>query len=299
MANSERIWEVIKTKVSIAQITADNEDMAILLAKELDHDDWCHDAPEYQAERLEDDAPEHQAERLEDEAFCPCCKDFKHHPDPASVLPAEGRSSRSPHRFKLLCEPQHSIVLGAGALCFKLEFRAILPCAITRQTGNNPHRSREMSHVVKVQLVITDLKVFEDACKEVGITFDPIAMTWRWYGSWMNDYNGEDAAYTHGIKPERYGHADAGIVRVPGCGYDIGVYKVPNEEGKYCLIYDYYCGGHGIEKALGKALPDLNKAYGALMGQKILQKKGFQARITKERLSSGRLDVKVLAIQRY
>ena len=156
-----------------------------------------------------------------------------------------------------------------------------------------------MSHVVKVELEVRDLQALEAACASLGINFDRTAKEWRWFGSWMNDYNGEDAAFTHGIKPDRYGKADAGVIRVPGCGYDIGIYAVPGKEGTYCLIYDFYAGGHGIEKALGKALPDLNKAYGAEVFKKQMKAKGLQvAKDVRTRTANGRLDIKLEACKR-
>ena len=156
-----------------------------------------------------------------------------------------------------------------------------------------------MSHVVKVELVITDLDALEKACSALGLTYDKTENTWRWYGTWVNDYSKGDAAYVHGITPDRYGKADAGIVRVPGCGWDIGVYKVPGKENTWCLIYDFYAGGHGIEKALGKALPDLNKAYGAEVFKKQMKAKGLQvAKDVRTRTANGRLDIKLEACKR-
>lgn len=156
-----------------------------------------------------------------------------------------------------------------------------------------------MSHVVKVELEVTDLQALEAGCKALGLTLDRANLNWNWYGRWMNDYGAEDAAYVHGIKPDRYGKADTAVIRVPGAQYDIGVYKVPGQEGKYCLIYDYWNGGYGIENKLGKALPDLNKAYGAEVYKKWAKGKGLQ--VTKDsrtRTPSGRLEIKLEAIKR-
>lgn len=151
-----------------------------------------------------------------------------------------------------------------------------------------------MSHVVNIQLEIKDLDALEAACKALGLTYDRTATKWRWYGKWMNDYSGKDAAYKHGIEPSRYGKADAGVITVPGAHYDIGVYKTQNG---YALIYDNWQSGGGIEKALGAGTPDLNKQYGAQVALKRLKKMGWRA-TAKETRVNGRLDVKVHAMTR-
>jgi hypothetical protein len=151
-----------------------------------------------------------------------------------------------------------------------------------------------MSHVVNIQLEIKDLEALEAACKALGLTYDRTANKWRWYGKWMNDYSGKDAAYKHGIEPSRYGTADAGVIRVPGTSYDVGVYKT--KDG-YALIYDNWQSGGGIEKVLGVGTPDLNKQYGAQVALKRLKKMGWRA-TAKETRVNGRLDVKVHALAR-
>lgn len=56
----------------------------------------------------------------------------------------------------------------------------------------------------------------------------------------MNDYNGEDAAFSHGIKPEDYGKCSHAIVDPNSKHkYEIGLVKNPNGEG-YIPIVDFW-----------------------------------------------------------
>lgn len=150
-----------------------------------------------------------------------------------------------------------------------------------------------MSHVINIELEIKDLDALEAACKALGLTYERETTKWRWYGKWMNDYSGKNAAYKNKIDTNRYGTADAGVIKVPGATYDIGVYKVENG---YALVYDNWQHGQGIETTLGVGTPDLNKQYGAQVALKRLRKMGFRA-TAKEIRSAGRLDIKVHAIR--
>lgn len=118
-----------------------------------------------------------------------------------------------------------------------------------------------MSHVAKVELVVQNLDWLKAAWAELGGQVVNQS-AWRWYGRWVNDYSATDAAYQHGIAPEKYGHADAGmILRHPDASYDIGVYKNPKGEG-YVLVYDNFCSGRGLEVVAGVGLTKLKTEYG-------------------------------------
>ena len=135
-----------------------------------------------------------------------------------------------------------------------------------------------MSHIAKVELQVMDLAALQEAAEKLGGEYLPNEKSWRWYGRFMNDYSGQDAAYRHGIKPERYGTADAGIIRFAKATYDIGVYRVPGEDGKYCLVFDNWQNGQGLETICGKNLAGLKERYGATVSTKMLVAKGFKVR---------------------
>lgn len=110
-----------------------------------------------------------------------------------------------------------------------------------------------MSHVAVISTVFKDLECLEQAAKDCGLVFNWNQKTWKYYGSWVNDYHDADAAYKNGIKTEDYGkclHA----ISVPGNkhAYEIGIVKNPNaEEGGYKLLVDFYGGGNGLQAHIG------------------------------------------------
>ncbi len=108
-----------------------------------------------------------------------------------------------------------------------------------------------MSHVALVETKVDDLECLAKAAEACGLKFVQGQKTFKWYGRWMNDYSQDDAAYLHGIKPEDYGKCEHAIV-VPGNknAYEVGVVPNPNGEG-YVLLWDFYAGGHGLQKHLG------------------------------------------------
>lgn len=119
-----------------------------------------------------------------------------------------------------------------------------------------------MSHVVSVNVVITDLAALEAACKELSLQFMRDQKKHAWWGQWANDYSASNAAYIQsGIKPEDYGKCEHAI-KVPGSKYEIGVYKNPKGKG-FILAYDNYSTGHVISEKLGVGLEKLKQLYAA------------------------------------
>lgn len=130
-----------------------------------------------------------------------------------------------------------------------------------------------MSHVVSIKTELRDLEAVKAACKELGLTFHEGQKTIRWYGRWMNDYDGEDAAFKLGIKPEQYGNCDHAI-ELPGCRYDIGLLRNP-ATGGYKLYFDYFGEGQKIQAALGDNGQKLLQYYAANKATAEARKKGY------------------------
>ena len=131
-----------------------------------------------------------------------------------------------------------------------------------------------MSHVASVDLVCQDVDAIEVACAELSkqlgrkVTFRRGQKTWRYYGRWVNDYHGGDAAYKHGIDPKDYGKGEHAI-SIDGVEYEIGVVKNPNGPG-YVLIYDFFGPGQQLAALFGKGLERLKQEYGAQVAVKQL-----------------------------
>jgi hypothetical protein len=141
-----------------------------------------------------------------------------------------------------------------------------------------------MSHVIGITLVIKDLHALEQACKDLGLTFVRDQKTHAWFGRWVNDYSQKDAAYKNaGIKPENYGKCEHAI-KVPGSGYEIGVYNNPQGKG-FILAYDNYGTGQVILQKLGSGLEKLKQAYGVAKATIEAKAKGWI--VSKQTLASG------------
>lgn len=138
-----------------------------------------------------------------------------------------------------------------------------------------------MSHVVAhPDICFGDLDALRSACEELGLEFREGQKTWKYWGSWANDYHQADAAYKHGIKPEDYGkgvHAIA--VKGDSSAYEIGLVPSPKGDGSWMPVYDFYgSAGKKIQGKAGAKLQHLNGKYAehAIRGQ--AQKMGHAVR---------------------
>jgi len=133
-----------------------------------------------------------------------------------------------------------------------------------------------MSHVTAVETIFEDLDAAEQACKPLGLELARGQKTYKWFGSWVNDYHGDDAAYKHGIDPKDYGKCEHAI-RVKGNpdAYEVGLVKNPNGPG-YVLIYDFWAGGQGLQAAIGKDAGLLRREYALAVGMRDAARKGFR-----------------------
>lgn len=134
-----------------------------------------------------------------------------------------------------------------------------------------------MSHVATIAIEVNDLTALEEVCKENGWIFKKGQKTYKWYGRWVQDYHGTDAAYKHGIDPKNYGKCEHAITVKEGA-YEIGVVK--NSEGKYMLVWDFW--DRQIEKHCGKGCHKLYESYSKKVTTKKLKKLGFSLQSTKK-----------------
>jgi hypothetical protein len=146
-----------------------------------------------------------------------------------------------------------------------------------------------MSHVVTIELEIKDLEAAAQAAKDLGAELVRDQKTFRWYGRWMNDYSGDNAAYKQGVKPKDYGKCDH-IIRHPKCSYDIGLVKQPN--GSYRVVADEWHTG-GLVPVFGQGVEKLRQRYGVAITAKTMRKQGYL--VTEKQV--GR-DVKLVCLKR-
>ncbi len=117
-----------------------------------------------------------------------------------------------------------------------------------------------MSHVTAINIEIKDLEALKAACDELGLSFRLGQTTWKWFGTWMDDYSRSDAAYKNGYPPDLYGTGEHAI-HVLGSDYEIGVCRIP-ATGKLTLIYDFFGSGDVIARMVGKSCEKLRQVYG-------------------------------------
>jgi hypothetical protein len=96
-----------------------------------------------------------------------------------------------------------------------------------------------------MKLQDSDLPAIRAACEELGLELRENQKTWKWWGSWANDYHADNAAYRQGIKPEDYGKCEHAI-GVPGnqSAYEVGLCR--DQDGNLRLAFDFYAGGRGL-----------------------------------------------------
>lgn len=140
-----------------------------------------------------------------------------------------------------------------------------------------------MSHVASVELEVDDLASLKEAAKSMGLEFVADQKTFKWFGRFMDDYNGANAAHLHGINPKDYGkclHA----IRIPGNdkAYEIGVVKRADGKPGYQLVWDFFQGGYGLQKVIGQDGGLLKQSYAVMRAKKEMLRKGYRATTTKD-----------------
>lgn len=100
-----------------------------------------------------------------------------------------------------------------------------------------------MSHMAAVDLHVKNLQDLQQACEMLGLQLNLNQTNWRWFNSWVDDYNREDAAYKAAmIKPEEYGKCAEHVITIPGNNecYEIGVVRRRDGLPGWVLVYDFW-----------------------------------------------------------
>ncbi len=126
-----------------------------------------------------------------------------------------------------------------------------------------------MSHVAKIQIEIKDLEALRAACTRMGFEFVEAQRTYRWYGTHMGDY-----PLPEGFTADDLGHCEHAI-RVPDAGYEVGVCRRRDSRPGYTLLWDFWQGGYGLERQLGKNGQRLVQAYGVEAAKHAARRAGY------------------------
>ena len=132
-----------------------------------------------------------------------------------------------------------------------------------------------MSHISRIDLVITSLSDLDTACRALGFQFMNSQRTYRWFGRWVGD-----APMPDGITADDLGKCDHAI-RVPGCDYEIGVVQ---RGERYILLWDSWSAGGLVEK-IGPNAGILKQAYSIRRVRSEARRKGY--RIRERRMNQG------------
>jgi uncharacterized protein DUF1257 len=138
-----------------------------------------------------------------------------------------------------------------------------------------------MSHVATIDIEIRDLDALQEACGRVGLELVRDQKTYRWYGVHAGDY-----PVPAGFAVEDLGQCEH-AVRIPGDAgaYEIGVVKRRDGRPGYTLIWDFWCGGWGIEAKAGRDCNKLRQAYALVVAKRAALKQGFS--VSEQRVADG------------
>ena len=120
-----------------------------------------------------------------------------------------------------------------------------------------------MSHMEIIDLHVLDLNALATTCQKLGLVVEQDRSDWRWFGSWMNDYHAQEAAYRHGIKPDEYGKCADHVITLPGDdqAFEIGVVRCRDGRPGWMLCYDNWSGGRGMTAKIGENAAKLKQYY--------------------------------------
>lgn len=155
-----------------------------------------------------------------------------------------------------------------------------------------------MSHVADVDLTILDLDALERACAELGLELVRGQHTYKWYGTWVNDYSDpERAAAVRGFNPQDFGKCEHAIRRAghKEGDYEIGLVARPDGTPGYSVLYDNFGSGrYFATKLAGAGLPELKDEYGAQVATRYWTQKGYHVK----RQRNAQNETQIVAYQR-
>lgn len=134
-----------------------------------------------------------------------------------------------------------------------------------------------MSHVVKIELQITDLEALRVACEALGLELRHGQRTYRWYGRTEGAGHDLPAGFTEAD----LGHCDHAIaVKGQSSAYEVGIAKRRDGRPGYVMLADFV--DYRLTDKIGQGATRLKQQYGAAVSSRTLQRQGFrvQQRIT-------------------
>ena len=114
-----------------------------------------------------------------------------------------------------------------------------------------------MSHITAIEFQENwEIETLKAMCQLTGWQFNENKKNYSCYHAWVGDTPPPPGFTAHEMK-EQIGKCSHEI-KVPNADYSIGIVE---KEGKIHLLYDYWQGGYGLQKALGQSGGILKQNY--------------------------------------
>lgn len=109
------------------------------------------------------------------------------------------------------------------------------------------------------------------ACARLGLQFNEGKEDFKWFGRHVGDY-----PLPEGFTKEDMGKCNHSI-SVPGkpSAYEVGVCKARDGSGNWELLWDFWGGGYGLQKAIGDKGLDLQEEYATCHAESQLSAAGY------------------------
>lgn len=129
-----------------------------------------------------------------------------------------------------------------------------------------------MSHVVTVDVHITDLDALQAAAQQLGMEMVK-QPTYKWYGRHMSDY-----PLPEGFQPNDLGKCEYAL-KVIGASpetYEVGVVKRRDGKPGFSLLFDFWNSGYGLLAAIGENAANVKREYALAVAAKEMRRQGFR-----------------------
>lgn len=147
-----------------------------------------------------------------------------------------------------------------------------------------------LSHVATVDVEIKDLVSLRKACDRLGLELVEGQETYKWYGESVGDY-----PLPAGFQASDLGKCSHAIRLRPDSpvytnqAYEIGVVARRDGRPGYQLLWDFYCGGFGLQDHVGEGCAKLKQAYANEVAKRTAIQQGFRVQETVNQNGSIRL----------
>jgi len=126
-----------------------------------------------------------------------------------------------------------------------------------------------MSHVTAIAVEIKDLDALDAACAELKCNLRRGQTSYKWFGMSVGDY-----PLPAGFTEDMLGKCEH-VINLPGCEYEIGVARNPNNPKTYTLLFDFWGPGQRLQSHFGNGLQKLVQLYGVHKISSDLKRRGI------------------------